>query len=164
MAEVDPRFDPLFQRGYDPARHRTKVPRVEERREAPPLRGEASRSVETPAEPPNRRSDTLPAERSGSIDGSIDGQTSESADDLELPRRNPYRLILLIASIACIGGAAVLFWRRVEDTPYQSSYGPDVASTFAYQFTDALMVPLLTGGLLGFCLWLVLGAVKRADD
>jgi hypothetical protein len=34
---------------------------------------------------------------------------------------------------------------------------------FVQQFTDSLLVPLLTGGLLGLCLWLALGALRRRD-
>jgi hypothetical protein len=157
MAEVDPRFDPLFQRGYDPTRHKTKVPapRVEERAEGTPLRSAASRRVETP-------------EISGAPQESGQPEPLTSAqdvrdDDLEPPRRNPFRLVLLLASLAFIGGAALLLWRRLAQDPYGGfgGYGGDISQVFAQQFTDALLAPLLTGGLLGLCLWLALGAVRR---
>jgi hypothetical protein len=91
---------------------------------------------------------------------------STAEDDLEPPRRNPYRLILLLVSVAAIAGAGVLLWKRIEQDPYggYGGYGGDTGQVFLQQFTDSLMVPLLTGGLLGLCLWLALGALRRRDD
>lgn len=89
----------------------------------------------------------------------------EDLEDLEPPRRNPYRLILLLASLAAIGGSALLLWRRIATDPYlgYGGYGGDVAAVFSAQFVDSLMAPLLTGGLIGLGLWLALGAVRRRD-
>ena len=146
-ADVDPRFDPVFQRGYDPGKHRTRVrpaepPRVEERREAPRLETAAPES-------PTHEGAATPT----------------PADDAAPPRRNPFRLILLLVSLAAIAGAGFLLWRRIADDPYggYGGYGGDVGRVFVQQLIDALLTPLLTGGLLGLCLWLALGALRRRD-
>ena len=84
----------------------------------------------------------------------------------EAPRRNPYRVILLLVSLAAIAGAAALLWKRIAEDPYGGfgGYGGDTGQVFLQQFIDSLMVPLLTGGLLGLCLWFALGALRRPDD
>jgi hypothetical protein len=73
--------------------------------------------------------------------------------------------VLLGVSLAAIAGAAILLWKRIEQDPYggYGGYGGDTAQVFVQQFTDSLLVPLLTGGLLGLCLWLALGALRRRD-
>lgn len=150
-ADVDPRFDPVFQRGYDPAQHRTRV--------RPP--------VETPAREsaPTRPETFAPApDRAPSGDSALDERRPAELDDEPL-RRNPFRLILLLTSVAAIGGAALLLWKRVAEDPYggYGGVGGDVAHVFFQQFVAALLGPLLTGGLLGLCLWLALGALRRRD-
>jgi hypothetical protein len=145
-AGVDPRFDPQFQRGYDPSKHRTpRVPRAERRepREDVPIPEVGPTVVEN-----------VP---SASGDG--------VAEERVVPRRNPFRLILLLASLAAIAGAALLLWRRIETDPYggYGGYAGDVTRIFLDQFSDASLAPLLTGGLLGLCLWIALGALRARD-
>lgn len=85
------------------------------------------------------------------------------AEDVVLRARNPFRLALLLASVAAIGGAAVIMWNQLND-PYR--YGPintDTGAQFLQQFTDSMLVPLLTGGLIGLTLWLAIGALQRRD-
>ncbi|MEO8262593.1 MAG: hypothetical protein ABI566_08475 [Pseudolysinimonas sp.] len=77
------------------------------------------------------------------------------------PRRNPFRLALLIGSVAAIAGSGLLFWRRLAQDPYGGSVRGELIDQFAQQFVDALLVPLLTGGLIGLALWLALGALTR---
>lgn len=146
MAELDPRFDPQFQRGFDPAVHTSG------KRRRPP----AVEPVETP--------DAHPAASADAI-REVSTAPATTDDELEPRPRNPYRLILLLVSLAAIAGAGVLLWRRIEQDPYggYGGYGGDTAQVFVQQFTDSLMVPLLTGGVLGVCLWLALGALRRRD-
>jgi hypothetical protein len=144
-AGVDPRFDPVFQRGYDPSRHGSPARRAAARPVAEPAEAPADTPVAATSDPP-------PAEAAGE-------------DELEPRPRNPYRVILLLVSLAAIAGAGVLLWNRIEQDPYGGfgGYGGDTARVFVQQFTDSLMVPLLTGGVLGLCLWLALGALRRRD-
>lgn len=130
---VDPRFDPQFQRGYDPKRHR------------PP----AVEPVETEPEPVEPEPVDTPADDTSALEASAPA-----------PRLNPFRLALLLASIASIGGGALVVWKRVTEDPYYYGVGFDVTETFVHQLVDALLVPLLTGGLLGLCIWLALGALR----
>jgi hypothetical protein len=138
---VDPRFDPQFQRGYDPDVHGAQLPppppsRVEERREATRLETTPEHSPAAPLTEP----------------------------DDEPARRIPYRLILLLASIASVAAAAVLLWQRITADPLDAYYGSNPGILFRQQFTDALLVPLLVAGLTGVVLWLAIGALRRSDD
>jgi len=113
-AGVDPRFDPVFQRGYDASKN-----------------GGPSREA----------------------------QVTQEEDE---PRgRNPFQLALLLMSIVSAGGAIWLYWRRFQEDPYGGSgYSQTPNDLFFYQIVDALMAPLLTGAIVGFCLWLVLRATR----
>ncbi len=159
-AGVDPRFDPVFQRGYDPDKHGARATP----RDAPacdradpghadPRAGRGCRHGETrrrPVTSPRPLAVAAPAVRDPDL-------------DLTLRGRNPFRLALLVASIAAIGGAGLLIWNRIEENPgYQGFSGTDLPRLFRSQLTDAALVPLLTAGLLGLCLWLAIGALGAA--
>jgi hypothetical protein len=146
--KVDPRFDPQYQRGYDPEVH--GAPRVEERRAAPRL--ETPR-VEERREAP--RLETAPE---------VVSTGSTAVPDDEPVRRIPYRLVLLLASIASVLAAIVLLWQRVTADPLDAYYGSNPGILFRQQLVDALMIPLLVAGLTGVILWLALGALRRVDD
>lgn len=151
-AGVDPRFDPVFQRGYDPDRHRTRV--------RPPA----------PVEPVEREPVVTTAPPPAAPRGEPEAPPAESAPPEEEylpPRRNPFRLALLLGSLAAIAGSVVVLWRRIAQDPYggYGGYGGDVGQVFYQQFSDALFAPLLTGGLLGLILWIAIGALRsRGHD
>ncbi len=150
-AGVDPRFDPVFQRGYDPAKHGGRRPHRAPRPstdESPvtPIRESVVEATEVPAAAPAPELAAPPAEPEA---------------ELELRARNPFRLALLVASIAAIAGAAALLWNRLEDDPYLGVFASvDVGIQFRTQFIEASISPLLMGGLLGLALWLALGAMR----
>ena len=165
---VDPRFDPVFQRGYDPkvhggrrvrttARHATgPTPIVSPRQSLAPVADSAA----VPTPPVEPTPDVLPpAEPRG-----------EPAIDLSLHTRNPFRLALLAVSIVSIAVAALLIWNRVgEDIYYGGFSGTNQGLLFRSQLFASLPVPMLTGGLLGLTLWVALGAMAHrsrgeADD
>jgi hypothetical protein len=87
-------------------------------------------------------------------------EAPEAPEPLPLPR-NPFRLALLFASIAANAGAGLLLWHHLTEEPY---YGTQTGTLFITQLLDGLMLPLLTGGIIGVCLWLALGAVRGRDD
>jgi hypothetical protein len=135
-AGVDPRFDPMFQRGYDPKLHRR-----------PPRAAEPAREPRPAPESPRAEP--------------VDRQGAPVSPETLPPPRNPYRLALLLVSIAAIAGAALLLWRRLGEEPY---YGTQTGTLFVTQLLDNLPTPVLTGGIIGLCLWLAIGAVGRRDD
>jgi len=138
-AGIDPRFDPVFQRGYDAGKHRRRpAPRVEERREA-------------------TRLETTPEETQHPDPSVV--STGSTTD-----RRNPFRLILLLVSIAAIGGAVAMLWHRITADPFYYS-GPvnDQQAYFVDTLLTALLPALTLGGLVGVVLWLAIGAVRRPE-
>lgn len=150
MAEVDPRFDPQFQRGYDPSVHkvprrqRAAEPRVEERRDATRL--ETPQSVDAIAE----------------ADHPDEPSAASTADsDPEPPGTNPLRLALLLASLASIAAALGLLWQRVASQSYYNGVPSNQEDMFLANLIDAAVDPLLAGGLVGLLLWLGIGALRR---
>jgi hypothetical protein len=164
-AEVDPRFDPVFQRGYDPKVHGERRPRSVPRHGTAPVPIETFHESTPPiaVEPPPTES------RAPSLAPAPEPSPAESAEpDLTLHARNPFRLALLIASVVSIAAAALLIWNRIGDDMYYGGFsGTDAASLFRSQLLALAPVPLLTGGLLGLILWLAIGAMShraRADE
>lgn len=147
MAEVDPRFDPVFQRGYDPEKHRTRI------REQRPAR----------AEPRQRpREDPRPPEVTAPVPAPV--VPAEEAEEEAYPRRNPFRLVLLLISLGAIGGAVALLWQKVSSDPYYfGAPANDKMALLMDGLQSALLPSLTTGGLVGLTLWLALGALRRRD-
>ncbi len=177
-AGVDPRFDPVFQRGYDPAKHGGRRPVAAPRHatggkataenRVTPVRDTATLDDATPAAASGARSRPGAAPIAAIPDPDPDPDADTDPDADAPPRgRNPFRLALLLASITATGGAVLLIWNRIEENPYYQGFsGTDVGLLFGAQLREAALVPLLTGGLLGFCLWLAIGAVapRGRDD
>ncbi|HEX7833977.1 MAG TPA: hypothetical protein VF479_00750 [Pseudolysinimonas sp.] len=162
-AEVDPRFDPVFQRGYDPALHGGRRARTTARHATGPIPIASPRQplapvAAEPAEP------TAPAETTASPD--VAEHAAPGADaDVTRSTRNPFRLALLIVSIVAIAAAAWMIWNRVgEDVYYGGFSGTNQGLLFRSQLFAALPVPLLTGGILGVILWLAIGAMAHRRD
>ena len=146
---VDPRFDPQFQRGFDPEVHKAR-PVKRAVVETPVVEAPAVELVETGESSETRVVST--------------GSTTEPDVADEPPARQiPYRLILLLASFAAIAGAAVLLWQRLTADPLDAYYGSNPGILFREQFIDALLIPLLVAGLTGIIIWLALGALRRRD-
>ena len=161
-ADVDPRFDPVFQRGYDPSVHGARRARSAPRHGTEPVPIVSHREV--PPEP-------IPEARTPAPASAAEPDTEAvraTDDDLTLRTRNPYRLALLIASLVFIAGGALAIWNRVgEDVYYGGFSGTNQALLFRSQLIAALPVPVLTGGILGLILWLAIGAMAhraKADE
>ena len=164
-AEVDPRFDPVFQRGYDPKVHGGRRPRPAPRHATAPVPITSAREAA-----PVRDSAAPVAASEQSADPIVAAaDPGAPADaDFTLRPRNPFRLALLIASIVSIGAAMLMIWNRIgEDVYYGGFSGTDELSLFRSQLIAAVPVPLLSGGVLGLILWLAIGALAhrgRADE
>jgi hypothetical protein len=161
-AEVDPRFDPVFQRGYDPKVHGERRPRTT------PRHGTALVPIESVREPASRDAPAAAATVEPPTPDPSDAPVVDAEPDLALRARNPFRVALLIASIVSIFAATLMIWSRIgEDAYYGGFSGTDQLALFRSQLIAAAPVPLLTGGLLGLILWLAIGAVAhraRADE
>jgi hypothetical protein len=150
-ADVDPRFDPVFQRGYDPAVHRSAVARSAARRPEPERTPSPS-----PAPPPAEPVAEL------APDAEFESE-SEATEAAEAPRFNPFRLVLLLASIAALAGAALILWKKISSDPYYYGSISDNEALFRDALVTALLPSLTTGGMIGLALWLALGALRRRD-
>ena len=157
-AGVDPRFDPLFQRGYDPSKHGERRPHTAPRLSTGP----------TPVAPIRDAAPVDTENADAPAAAPAPGPVPPAEADLTLRARNPYRLALLIVSIVSIGAAALMIWYRVgEDVYYGGFSGTNQELLFRSQLIAALPVPLLTGGVLGVTLWLAIGAMAhrgRVDE
>jgi hypothetical protein len=159
-AEVDPRFDPVFQRGYDPKVHGGRRSHSTPRHAtAPTPVARPMAVVPAPVDPPAAEKDARRLERVEPV------ERVDPMDYVEpvASHRNPFRLALLIGSVLAIGAAALIMWRQLNDPYRYGATGTDVGAQFLQQFTDSLLVPLLTGGLIGLTLWLAIGALQRRD-
>jgi hypothetical protein len=153
-AEVDPRFDPVFQRGYDPKLHERRRPRSAPRHGTEPVPIASHRQ---PDSEPEREPDPAPVSA-----GPAPVERADLDGDLVLQARNLWRLALLITSLVAIGISAWLIWTRIgEDAFYGGFSGTNQALLFRSQLVAALPVPLLTGGILGVILWLAIGAMAH---
>ena len=139
--EVDPRFDPVFQRGYDPAVHAPAARRSV-------LRTPAERPAPLPA-PPERAPEPAPAP-----------VREEEPEEDEVSRRNPWLLALLLVSIGLLIAAGVLLWRVGQRDVYSGSSLPTGAELMVQQLAYMLPPGLIVAGFVGIVLRVAIGAVK----
>lgn len=146
MGEVDPRFEPEFQRGYDPAVHG---------RSRPPRR---SRIDPGPAVVPPRE---VEDDVEGAVEADIEAEETWAAP----MRRNPFLVVLPILGVLLLGTCAFVMFRwtgaygRIFDGPGQ--IGDNEWMTGGSAVSPALLV----GGLLCFTLWLtILSLNTRRPD
>lgn len=127
---VDPRFDPIFQRGYDPALH------------------------ESPSKPAR-----LPRRPAPVDDPVTVAEVSEEHEE-EVGRRNPWMLALLLTSVALLAAAGALLWALGRSNGYASSSGfPDAAELMVQQLAYQLPPALIIAGVIGVVLRVALGGI-----
>lgn len=162
---VDPRFDPRFQRGYDPEVHRTGAPRRPDPADAPVLRVTAPPITPPTARPAaprvERRGEQPGAERPTSDDAlpSDDAEPGEETDDET--RRNPFLIALPVVSILLLALASALLVRNA--TPGQqgvTSSEDGVLDMVVAQLAYLAPQGLIAGAVVGLALWLALLAVS----
>jgi hypothetical protein len=148
---VDPRFDPRFQRGYDPATAPapSSVPR-------PPDDEPIRVAPVDPALPVGQpRVEARPEPERLDLDDESDDELAEPA------ARNPFRLALLIVSIALLAiAAAMLWWTANNQSAYLYGSAFETAASWMVQQLMQVVPPAaLVAGLLGLGAWLGLGAL-----
>jgi hypothetical protein len=113
-AEIDPRFDPAFQRGFDPT-----IP-IEEYVPAPlPRRTVAPPPVAPAVEPKRPAPGPVAVAAPAVVEPLEDADAAESpdvepvvdADEDSSPSRNPFLLLLVVVAIALIAAGIWLFVR-----------------------------------------------------
>ncbi len=150
---VDPRFDPRYQRGYDPAAVPVSAQPVTVR----PPSDEPVRVA--PASPVPPASDDRPK----AVDEALD-EPFEHEDEDELVEgsiRNPFRLALLLASLGLIVIAVALMW-WVASNPNAFLFGSAVETAASWMFQEVTTVvppAAMVAGFVGLGAWLGLGAL-----
>ena len=141
---LDPRFDPRYQRGFDPATMPVDPATSHEPvEEAGPVTPVSVVPAATTHEP-----------------GELD---SEDDEEVELAStRNPFQLTLLLVSVGLLVlAAAILWWSATNSSAFL--YG-SAAETAWNRMIEALLqfVPTaaITAGLLGLGAWLGVGALE----
>lgn len=142
-AELDPNFDPLFQRGFDPAVHRTRVKPAGEPRGVTsiPLEDEIGGRSDTSAKVVEERVD----------EGEPAGM-----------RRNPFLVGLLVMGAVLLAGFVVLVvnYMRVQRGQFD---GPaSTSDTYWLSAGSSVMPALLVGGLVCVTLWFTGRALQEA--
>lgn len=161
--ELDPRFDPRYQRGFDPALHETPDDRrssLSRPTAASPL--DAAPAVAASASPVPRAQVLVPPPVPPAAGlGELDQRGTWADDDtsLDAPTRNPFRLALLVASLAAIAASAALVVATYRTSYSYSSTDTSPGELFLTQFPQYAYGPLFTVGLIGLVLWVAVGAV-----
>ncbi len=154
MAEersLDPRFDPRFQRGFDPA----TMPVEPETLRAPV-------EVVGPVPPAS------PVLRAGARRKPSGSRSADDEDeDLEpTPTRNPFRLALLLVSIGLLVlAAATMWWTANNQNAFL--FGSAVENPQGWmlqQLTSVLPPAAIVAGFVGIATWLGLGALAAQSN
>ena len=142
--DVDPRFDPRFQRGYDPVRHEATA--------APPPDVVTTPEAEPIPQIPQRESEDDVTE------------TDEVAELPVIRRRDPFATVLPILGVVCLAAAGWLAWRYVEvmTINWSGKYVGDGDENAWIQFTGpAFTTGLLAAGAFAIIGWLALRSLRR---
>ena len=160
---VDPRFDPRFQRGYEHATAPTTA-----------VASTVTASEPAVATAPAAEAAEPEAAPSAPIRGALVPDAGEAREDTAaedfpesafVPRRNPFRLALLFASLGLIAAALATMW-WVATHPSQFLWGSAVESAGGWmvqQLTNVGPPAALIAGLVGLGAWLALGALESLE-
>lgn len=139
--DVDPRFDPRFQRGYDPVRH--------------PASEASPPDFVAPAE----------AEPVPKREPAHDVAPTDDVDELPVTRRrDPFATALPILGLVCFAAAGWLAWRFVDvlTLSWSRSFGGgDYDNDWIMSVGPAFSTGLLAAGLFAIIGWLALRSFRR---
>lgn len=141
---VDPRFDPRYQRGFDPS--------------TMPVEPETLRAPVEDAGPVPPAS-TVPAAKAHEPHGFDE---PDDDDELEpLPTRNPFRLALLLTSIGLLAIAtAIMWWTATNRSAFLWGSARETPLTWMFQqMTQIVPAAAAVAGFVGLGAWLALGAL-----
>lgn len=166
---IDPRFDPRFQRGFEgvDAVEAPQNSRAGESRQSASAREAArgpAREREHAREPvstgePER---TVMAVPTAEQEREPNDNWIRSEEYASPPPRNPFRLAILIASLAMLLVGGWLIWSEL--TAGVNAWGDYDSSQRAVLLLQQQLSPaLLIGGVFGVISWLVLGAFAALE-
>lgn len=147
--DVDPRFDPRFQRGYDPERHATRERRTD-------------RSAEHRADPP--RADRIPPPPMAPRDP-IETPTEPTRDEGPAvdsgPQRNRPLVALLVGGIGLVVAAiAMLLQAALDSTPVYAMSPRPWAPVWGL-LRQVLPEPMLEAGIVAIAVWVAVRTALR---
>jgi hypothetical protein len=151
MAEerrLDPRFDPRFQRGFNPA----TMPVDPETVRAP--------VEEVGPVPPTSPVPPAPAPRSDRFaDEDVDDDQEEELEPAST--RNPFRLALLLVSVGLLVlAAATLWWTANNQSAFLFGSAVETPQGWMFQQLTGVLPPAaIVAGLVGLVIWVALGAL-----
>lgn len=179
-SEFDPRYAPQFQRGFDPVRHAGAIVRDPVVAHHGPTRlagGPATVAQRVPDPPPLAERPEPGDPRFAVASPSAERPSAErqhaepphaeqsapalDADEAGLPVPRPRaEWALLITAAVLLALAGILIWGSLDVTRMYQGYGPGLGDQLYVVAIERLPGPLLVGGVLALCLWIVLRAVR----
>jgi hypothetical protein len=152
MAEersLDPRFDPRFQRGFDPA--------------TMPVDPAVVRAPVEEVGPVPPASPVLPPASDGVEAAPLDDEDDELD---QVPGRNPFRIALLLVSVGLLVlAAAILWWTANNQSAYLYGSAVETAQGWMFQaITQIVPTAAIVAGFVGLAIWLGLGALAAKAD
>ena len=146
--DVDPRFAPEYQRGYDPARHGT--PRRTRSPEPSPPVGDARGGFPEP-------------ETATRVTDAATPDEAELPD--EPPRRNPVLVALPVMGIALVAAFVVVLVVLIPAFERNFTGPTSVDEVALLTIAPGVLPALLVGGLLAITIWLTLLSIqpRRGD-
>jgi hypothetical protein len=141
---LDPRFDPRYQRGFDPSTMPVDPATLHEPVE------EAAPVAPVSAVPATRREHDEPHPSDDDDEG-----------DLPVSTRNPFQLALLLGSVGLLVlAAAILWWSANNQSAFLYGSAVETAWSWMFQALTQMVPPAATvAGFLGLGAWLALGAL-----
>jgi len=142
---LDPRFDPRYQRGFDPATMPVDPATLHEPvEEAGPMAPVSA----VPAPTRDKRDEPHPSEY-------------DDESDVPVSTRNPFQLALLLGSVGLLVlAAAILWWSANNQSAFLYGSAAETAWNWMLQALTQMVPPAATvAGFLGLGAWLALGAL-----
>lgn len=159
---IDPRYAAQYQRGFDPARHDPTPPESPADRDAP-VRIDGGRMPTAPRvpEPPSLADRAAAAAPVGTP--ALDIPVAASAEDAgveptKLARPRTEWAVLVAAGVQFLL-SGWLFSRALDLAQQSQGIGPTAEDQIEAISANTLPGPLLVGGLVALCSWILLRAV-----
>ncbi|WP_294181080.1 hypothetical protein [uncultured Schumannella sp.] len=171
MADVDPRFDPRFQRGYDPERHAVPAEQAPARAAATPVAkpepaepsepepsepDEPSRPEPSSAEAPATASPPVPPPAGAHVVAD-DGAAPSEATTATRART----ALLALAVVMTLAAVLLMVSELTAEAVYFSS--PSEWETFVILARGYAISPLLLGGIIALLGWIIVPSRRTRD-